>query len=256
MNSNHILWVTTFIMLAGGLLILATGKRRTASEGLHTVLHGVVPIIAACSYLAMATGQGLLTLPTVQAVLGGQPAPTRVFYFARYIDWTFTTPLLLLSLGLTAMRHGPKRHGAIVGAVLADLLMIVTAFIFGASLLDWTKWTWFIVSCAAFLGVYYAIWMPQMEGNATQRDDVRATYRRNASILSVVWLIYPIILAVAPDGLNVVSDATSVLVIAILDVIAKVIYGYMSVKSDTSATDRDLAEGEPALNRSALRAAT
>lgn len=79
MNSNQILWVTTIIMLAGGLLILATGKRRTSSEGLHTVLHGVVPIIAACSYLAMATGQGLVTLPTVQAVLTGQLTPTRVF---------------------------------------------------------------------------------------------------------------------------------------------------------------------------------
>lgn len=253
MSSNQILWVTTIIMLAGGLLILATGKRRTQGEGLHTVLHGVVPIIAACSYLAMATGQGLVTLPTVQAVLAGQPTPTRVFYFARYVDWTFTTPLLLVSLGMTAMRHGPKRHGAIVGAVLADVMMIVTAFAFGASLVDWTKWTWFIVSCAAFLGVYYVIWKPQMEANATQRDDVQATYRRNASILSVVWLIYPIILAVAPDGLNMVSDATSVLVIAVLDVIAKVVYGYMSVKSDTAATDRDLAEGELELNRSTIR---
>ena len=242
-------------MLAGGLLILTTGKRRTQDEGLHTVLHGIVPIIAACSYLAMATGQELVTLPTVQAVLAGQPTPTRVFYFARYIDWTFTTPLLLVSLGMTAMRHGPKRHGAIVGAVLADVMMIITAFAFafGASLVDWTKWTWFIVSCPAFLGVYYAIWKLQMEANAIQRDDVQATYRRHASILSVVWLIYPIILAVVPDGLNVVSDATSVLVIAVVDVIAKVVYGYMSVKSDTAATDRDPAEGEPELNWSAIR---
>ncbi len=255
MDPNYILWITTIIMLAGGLLILATGKRRTSSEGLHTVLHGVVPIIAACSYLAMATGQGLVTLPVVQAVLAGHPTPTRVFYFARYIDWTFTTPLLLVSLGMTAMRHGPKRHGAIVGAVLADVIMIVTAFIFGSSLVEWTKWTWFIVSCAAFLGVYYVIWKPQMEANATQRDDVQMTYRRNASILSLVWLIYPIILAVAPDGMNIISDAASVLAIAILDVIAKVIYGYMSVKSDTAATDRDLAEGEPELNRSAVRVA-
>ena len=256
MTSNSILWVTTIIMLAGGLLILATGKRRTSSEGLHTVLHGIVPIIAACSYLAMATGQGLISLPTVGgAILAGETTPTRIFYFARYIDWTFTTPLLLVSLGMTAMRHGPKRHGAIVGSVLADVMMIITAFIFGASLSGWTKWTWFIVSCAAFLGVYYVIWKTQMEANATQRDDVQATYKRNASILSVVWLIYPVILAVAPDGLGIVTDATSVLVIAILDVIAKVVYGYMSVLSDTKATDRDLSEGEPQLNRSIRRAA-
>lgn len=255
MNSNTILWATTVIMLAGGMFILATGKRRTKSEGLHTVLHGVVPIIAACSYLAMATGQGLVTLPTDIAAAAGQATPTRVFYFARYIDWTFTTPLLLVSLSMTAMRHGPKRQGAIVGAVLADVMMIITAFIFGASLLAWTKWTWFIVSCAAFLGVYYVIWKTQLEANATQRDDVQSTYKRNAAILSVVWFIYPIVLAVAPDGLNVVSDASSVLAIAVLDTIAKVVYGIMALRSDMKATDRDLAEGEPAFNRSTRLAA-
>ncbi len=114
MTSNSILWVTTIIMLAGGLLILATGKRRTRAEGLHTVLHGVVPIIAACSYLAMATGQGLVSLPTVGgAILAGETAPTRIFYFARYIDWTFTTPVAAAVAGLdrhAARSQAPRRH--------------------------------------------------------------------------------------------------------------------------------------------------
>lgn len=241
MSSNTILWITTIIMVLGGLLILAKGKRRTPSEGLHTVLHGIVPIIAACSYFAMATGQGLVVLPTDTAVAAGGGG-TRVFYFARYIDWSFTTPLLLISLGMTAMHSNHKRAGLIAGAVLADVMMIVTAFAFGASLVGWMKWTWFIISCAAFLGVYYVIWVSQMQANALERDDIRSTYKRNAVILSVLWLIYPIILAVAPDGLNVVSDSFSVLVIAVLDVLAKVAYGYMTVSSDEKATDRDMAE--------------
>ena len=253
MDANRVLWITTFIMLAGGLGILATGKRRTTSEGLQTVLHGIVPIIAACSYLAMATGQGLVSLPTDAAVAAGQAAPTRIFYFARYIDWTFTTPLLLVSLGMTAMHAGPKRPGALLGVVLADLMMIVTAFVFGASLVDWVKWTWFVVSCAAFLGVYWVIWVPQMETSAVQRDDVRSTYRRDALLLSVIWLAYPVVLAVAPDGLNILSDASSVLVIAVLDVVAKVLFGFMSVASGGRITDRDLTEGAEA--RSTRRAA-
>ncbi len=243
MNSNTILWVTTVIMLAGGLLILATGKRRTPAEGLQTVIHGIVPIIAACAYLGMATGQGLVALPTDAAVAVGQAQPTRIFYYARYIDWTFTTPLLLVSLGMTAMHAGPRKPGALLGAVLADVMMILTAFVFAASTQDWTKWTWFIVSCAAFLGVYYVIFMTQMEAAAGQRDDVRSTYRRDAVLLSAVWLLYPIVLAVAPDGANVISDAASVLAIAVLDVIAKVVFGLMSVRSDARITDRDLAEG-------------
>lgn len=248
MSSNTILWITTFFMVAGGLLILAIGKRRTPTENIHTVMHGIVPLIAACLYFCMASGQGLVMLPTDTAVAAGAATPTRVFYFARYIDWTFTTPLLLVSLGLTAMRNGPKKdHGAILGAVLADVMMILTAFAFGASEQAWTKWTWFIISCAAFLGVYYVIFKPQMEANRRERNDIQSNYRNEAIVLSILWFAYPIILAVSADGLNIVSDAFSVGVIAILDTLAKVVYGLWSVASDTKMTDRDLTETRPAV---------
>lgn len=243
MDSHTLLWLTTLVMLGGGLLILATGKRRTPSEELHTVLHGIVPLIAACSYFAMATGQGAITLGADATAVG--TGAGRTFYFARYIDWTFTTPLLLVALSMTAMHSGKKREGAITGIVLADVLMILTALFFGASEVAWIKWTWFIVSCAAFLGVYYVIWVTLMQANTLERDDVRATYRRNATILSVLWLIYPLVLAVAPDGLRYIGETTSILAIAILDVVAKVVYGLMATASTAKATERDLGEATP-----------
>ncbi len=240
MDSHTLLWLTTLIMTAGGLVILLTGKRRTPSEEFHTVLHGIVPLIAACSYFAMATGQGAIILPADAAAAAAGTG--RIFYFARYIDWTFTTPLLLVTLSMTAMHAGEKRAGAIAGIVLADVMMILTALFFGASEVAWIKWTWFIVSCAAFLGVFYVIWISQMQANTLERDDVRAAYRTNASILTVLWLIYPVILAVAPDGLNYISDAAAVLSIAIIDVVSKVVYGLLTLSSDAKITERDLAE--------------
>ncbi len=240
MDSRTLLWITTVIMLAGGLAILFTGKRRTAAEEFHTVCHGIVPLIAASSYFAMAVGQGAVLLPIDLAAPAGA---TRIFYWARYADWTFTTPLLLLTLSMTAMRHEAKRYGAMTGLVLADLLMIVTAFAFGASTDTAVKWTWFITSCAAFLGVYYVLWKPYLETTAGEREDIRATYRRNATILSVLWFLYPVVLAVAPDGLNAIGDAAAVFCIAVLDVLSKVVYGLLTVASDTKAVDRDLREG-------------
>ncbi len=239
MDSSFWLWLTTAIMLLGGLAILAVGKRRTSGEELHTVMHGIVPIIAACSYFAMAIGQGAITLPV--GTSSGATA-TRIFYYARYVDWTFTTPLLLATLAMTAMHSGPKRPGIIVGVILADVMMIATAFFFGASIVPWIKWTWFVISCIAFLGVYYVIWVSQVEANRLERDDVRSNYRRNATILSVLWLIYPVILFFAPDGLGVFGDAFSVFCIAVLDVVSKVVYGLMTTLSDTKTVDRDLSE--------------
>ena len=243
MNSAAILLTTAFLMTAGGLLILLIGKRRTPSEQMQTVLHGIVPIIAACSYFAMFTGQGFVVLPTDDAVATGAHA-TRIFYWARYVDWTVTTPLLLLSLGLSGMHAGHKRADLLTGAVLADVIMIVTAFAFGASEIAWVKWIWFAISCVAFLGVYYVIWGPQMQANALERDDIRSSYKRHAAILTALWLIYPIVLAVAPDGANLLGDTLSVLAIAVVDVASKVVYGLMTIAADKSATDRDLASGE------------
>ena len=244
MHANTILWISTIVLGLAGVVMLLIGKHRTSAEGMQTVLHGTVCLIASTSYFAMASGQGLVVLPTTDAVATGTGA-TRLFYYARYVDWSFTTPLLLLSLGLSGMHAGPKRNWLLTGDVLADLLMIVTAFNFGASEVSWIKWTWFIISCAAFLGVYYVLWGPQLQAVNDEREDVRSGYKRHAAILSVLWFAYPFVLAVAPDGLGIANDASSVLAIAVLDILSKVVYGFITIAADKSVTDRDLQEPTP-----------
>lgn len=46
----------------------------------------------------------------------------------------------------------------------------------------------------------------------------------------------------APDGLNYIGDTASVLLIGIVDVVSKVVYGLLTVASDAKTTERDLAE--------------
>ena len=233
-------------MLAGGLASLAIGRQRTPGEQSHTICHGIVPIIAACSYFAMAVGQGSLILP-----LGATADAGRLFYFARYIDWTFTTPLLLLALAHTAMHSGMRRGGMVAGMLLADVMMILTALFFGLSEVVWIKWTWFLISCVAFLGVYYVIWGPMLAENRKERADVQSDYRNNAIILSVLWLIYPLILAVSEDGLGVISATTGVASIAILDLVSKVVYGLYTVANTTKLSNEDTGEA-PLPGRAAL----
>ena len=236
MTSQTWLWLDAIAMLAGGGLILAVGKRRTGHEEAHTVIHGIVPIIAACLYLLMATGQGSLPLP----VLPGSTT-TRTFYYGRYIDWTFTTPLLLMGLAFTSMPSGLRRAGAILGMLLADVMMIATALAFGASVFEWMKWTWFIVSCVAFLGVYYVMWVSLLEEAGRERAAVRSNYVRSAAILSVLWFLYPVILGLGTDGAGILSSTTSVALIAIVDLASKVGYGLISTFSGAKLVDQDLA---------------
>ncbi len=246
MDSQTWLWLDTILMTLGGLALLAIGKQRTTGEQSHTIYHGIVPIIAACSYFAMAVGQGSFLLHTGPADAG----TTRVFYFARYLDWTFTTPLLLLSLAHTAMHSGMRRSGMVAGLLISDVLMIVTAFFFGASTVEWVKWTWFLVSCVAFLGVFYVMWVPMLRENALESAEAQSSYRRNAAILSVLWLVYPLVLAVSTDGLGVISSTQGVAAIAIIDFVSKLVYGLLTVMSTTRLVTSDLSkETKPTLRR-------
>ncbi len=242
MDTQTWLWIGTIVMLAGGLAILAMGKQRTAGEQAHTISHGIVPIIAACSYFAMAVGQGAFMINSGPADSGHE----RIFYYARYIDWTFTTPLLLLSLAFTAMHSGLRRGGMVMGMLLADVIMIVTALFFGWTDIFWIKWTWFLASCVAFLAVYYVIWGPMLRENAAEQPQARADYRRDAIILSLLWLIYPLILAVSTDGLSIISSTAGVAAIAIIDILSKVVYGLLTVVSTTKLVTEDLTKQVPA----------
>ncbi len=244
MTPQFWLWLDTIAMAVGGAAILFLGKRRTAGEESHTIYHGIVPIIAALSYLAMAAGQGVVPIAVALIDDPSQSTDlllTRTFYYARYIDWAFTTPLLLLALALLAIHSRVRHLGLIAGLLLADLMMIVTALFFGLSVVPWIKWTWFLVSCGAFAAVYWVMWVPLRQQAALERADVQSSYRTNAAILSVLWLIYPIILFFGTDGLGLFGETVSVALIAIIDFVSKVAYGLYTTRGFEKIVDRDLS---------------
>ena len=92
----------------------------------------------------MATGMGV-TYNHVQVREQNDHVPDtykdvyRQVYWARYVDWSLTTPLLLLDLALLAGLSG----GHILIAIFADLVMILTGLFaaFGAEK-NGSKWGW------------------------------------------------------------------------------------------------------------------
>jgi bacteriorhodopsin len=124
--------------------------------------------------------------------------------------------------------------------------MIVTALAFGLSNVAAVKWTWFAISCGAFVAVFYGIFVQLREENAGERADVRKAFLRNAVFLTGVWCAYPVVLLIGQDGLGFLSPTLALAVIAILDLTAKVVYGIMATLETTRAVDRDLMESPKA----------
>lgn len=196
-------------------------------------------MIAAGFYLLMALGQGALHLD------GG-----REFLYARYIDWSVTTSLLLLALSATAVGELRSRIGLIVGLLGADIYMILTGFAAGLSPSgSTTKWIWYMVSCGAFLGVYYVLWGPLLKEAKARSVEAARAYTRHAAILSAFWLLYPVVFYLGPDGSGVMTPTLATLLFLVLDLTTKVAYAFV-----TYAAVSKVSESSPSQTRRAAPA--
>ena len=233
------LWIGTIGMALGAIAILSLG-RGLGKHSHHAVASFFVCAIAACFYLLMAFGQGDIVVTsrdlalTPMGLVGTVDA--QLVYYARYIDWVFTTPLLLIGLmgvGLAAVTQVGEamreRAGLVAGVIGADILMIITGLFGALSLDDTHKYIWFAVSCVFFLGVLVVVWGPVRAAAKAQGGDIAALYDKLLVILTVLWFIYPILWILGTEGTGTISLNAEVTVFAIIDLLAKVGFGLVLV---------------------------
>ena len=241
------LWIGTIGMALGAIAILALG-RGLGKHSHHAVASFFVCAIAACFYLLMAFGQGDVVVVADKLTLTPtgvtEQVEAQLVYFARYIDWVFTTPLLLIGLmgvGMAAVTQAGEamreRAGLVAGVIGADVLMILTG-LFGALSLDEThKYIWFAVSCVFFLGVLFVVWGPVRASAKAQGGEIAALYDKLLVILTVLWFIYPVLWILGTEGTGTISLNAEVTVFAIIDLLAKVGFGLVLVTGIKKLTE-------------------
>jgi bacteriorhodopsin len=226
-------WIGAVGMAVGAVVLTVLGKRRTQDEEAHTIIHGIVPIVAALAYFAMAIGQGDVTL-----------SDGSTYWYARYVDWSITTPLLLLGLAITAL-HGAHRRKALVAALLgADVIMIATGFFSGLSVEAFPRWTWFVISCGAFVALYAVLFGPLRKEAEARDESRRHGYLTLSATLAALWLAYPVIVLLGPHGTGIWSNRTETALITVVDLLAKVGYGLLFIAASKRDADGDLERGE------------
>lgn len=207
------LWIGTVGMAVGALAFLAMGLRDGGTEEDREkffVITLFVPIIAAASYLAMANGQGVIEIHG------------RTVYWARYADWLITTPLLLLDLALLAR----MRLSQIFGLILADVFMIVTGLIAALSP-EPLNYLWWTVSTGAFVAIL-VILVQQLSSVGRERSpEVAGLFRTLALLTVVLWTAYPVVWLLGTEGFGTIGLSAEVLVFMVLDLSAKVGFGFV-----------------------------
>ncbi len=236
-----VLYIVAAIMIISALAFTFMQGRANEESKHFFYASSFITLTAATAYFAMATGAGQITQP------GGHE-----FFFARYVDWAITTPLLLLDLAFVGLPRFPGRSALITWLLGADIYMIVTGLI-AASIRSDYRWAWFGISSVAFLVILYII-LGKINPVARQRDPVVAQHFRTLSIsLLVLWFCYPIVWMFAPEGFGLISTFVATLLYGILDVLAKVVYGFILLRNqsvldrieETGDTHRVTTEGIP-----------
>lgn len=171
-------------------------------------LSAAICFTASVAYFAMASDLGS-TPVVVEYIRGGYLGAdlvksgatniTRGVWYARYIDWTVTTPLLLLDLLLAT----GLPLSEIFTIIFFDIVMIVTGLI-GALVPSVYKWGFFAFGTAAEAYITYALLVPARESANRLGGEFGKAYLTSALILSGLWTLYPIIWGLA-DGGNVIS---------------------------------------------------
>jgi len=227
-------------MFLGMVYFIARGRnerdRRRQEFYIVTIF---ITAIAFVNYLAMALGFGLTTVE----LAGG----TLDVYWARYTDWFFTTPLLLVDLGLLA-RANRNQLGTLVGL---DMLMIATGAV--ATLTAGTgalgegarRLIWWGVSTGFLVVLLYFLFGTLSKQASEVSAEAQATFTRLRNLVVVVWAVYPVWWLVGTEGLGVIGLGVETAGFMVLDLVAKVGFGFILLSSRKAIDDAAAASGEP-----------
>jgi bacteriorhodopsin len=167
----------------------------------HRYIAGVICFIASVAYLTMALGYGY----TVRCCDG------RSFYYARYIDWTITTPLLLWEVLDVSNMIAPHRHFI----YFLDLLMIISGLI-GSLICGGEKWIFFGFSMLCFIPILFQLCALNRKFNHMSNQVLQqAVY-----LIVISWFFYPIVWILA-EGTSTISANAEAILYTVLDIIAK-----------------------------------
>jgi len=145
----------------------------------------------------------------------------RQIFWARYVDWSITTPLLLLDLAFLAGLSGAD----IIVAIVADLVMVLLGLFSAFGKEGGQKWGYYAMACIAYLVI---VWQLAIGGRRSVQSKNASTAKFFAAIggfTLILWTLYLIVWGLG-DGSRILSVDTEIIAYAVLDVLAKPVFGF------------------------------
>ncbi|KAH6615978.1 hypothetical protein B0J18DRAFT_438599 [Chaetomium sp. MPI-SDFR-AT-0129] len=265
-TGHRTLWVLFAAMTLSTALFALLSWNVPTSRRLFHITTTLLTLISALAYFAAATGAGstLTCLPVrdhhnKHGIPDTYHRECRQVFWAHYVDWALTTPVLLVNLALVAGVDGAHTLLAVVAgevSVLAGLFATLhgTAHYHhhdgkdgsgasaGASAAAGAVWGWFVI---AALGYLFAVWHIGLHGTKSVQAKGQRVARLWASLAIYTLTLlaaYPIVWAIAPLARKTSVDV-EIIIYAVLDILAKPVFGLWLLGSIRSIAEANIDVG-------------
>jgi len=204
--------VAGFTLLLFGFMARNVGDPRSQLIIISAMAVSAVSIV---SYTGLASGLTIsfLEMPDGHALEDatttleggpreGQDVSGTISLWGRYLTWAFSTPFILLALGLIAGSNITKIFTAVVFDVGIMITGLAAALTTSSHLL---RWFWYAISCTFLAVVFYVLiveWPEDAKAAGTY-----SIFNKVRWLTVVLWFGYTVWWALGNEGAAVVDDA-------------------------------------------------
>ena len=231
-------WIGTLAMAVGSAVFgLAAARATERRWQILWTLYFFICLIAVVLYFVMATGYGSYV----------SADGTRTTWI-RYVTWFTSTPLLILALTYLGRSSLP-----LVASLLgANAFMIATGFVATILPEGGLNLIWWTISTGAYLAIAWAFLGRYKREAKVALPASASVFDRLVLIHLVLWTAYPVVWMLSPEGLDLVGDGLEAAMYTVLDVAAKVGFGFLAANSlRTIESNGEARAFEPVLTTAA-----
>jgi bacteriorhodopsin len=212
------LWAVTAVFLVSFLTCFALSFKPRNNERIFHYLFTIALFVGTICYFSMASG---ISYSIVATQLNIGRAVSYQIYFAKYINWVVSFPIVLLALGLMS---GVSWATILFNIFLAWIWII--SYLCSAYTTTSYKWGFYAFGTFAYLLLAYQTLLPGRK--SAIRLNLSRDYLMLAGWANFLWLLYPIAFGLS-DGGNEIGVTQMFIFFGILDVllIAGLAYAFM-----------------------------
>lgn len=221
-------WIGAGAMAVVALIALILTLRRDPAKRIFHYITIVYLTIAMLAYYCMARQQGSVAI--WDDATASNNSPYRVFYYARYVEWFLTLPLIILNLALLA---GTTFATWLALAIAADIMVV--SGLLGLLSSTGTKWGYFAFSLCCFIPIEIAFVTILRKSAREKSPEAEKTYNVLMALSFITWLVYPVIWVIG-EAVHVISVDADIIIHTIADIFSKCIFAFVLLFS-TSAIE-------------------